>query len=137
MRRRGRHGEWRWTLIHADGRLPAGLAIVLPAAGVVLSLALGGRQSERIALVAMPAGFCIAVAIAADIWRTRTPLHLPRGRLGAAARDRAARGRPVGHHAADHGGGDLRDRAVRARGFFSTPAGAQRDRVRHWPSGRC
>ena len=50
------------------------LAIVVPVAGVVLSMALGGRQSERIALVAMAAGFCIALAMAADIWLTRTVL---------------------------------------------------------------
>ena len=37
-------------------------------------MALGGRQSERVALVAMAVGFCIALAIAADIWLTRTVL---------------------------------------------------------------
>ena len=51
------------------------LAIVLPAAGVLLSLALGGRQAERIALAAMPAGLAVALAIAADVWQSRTPLH--------------------------------------------------------------
>jgi multicomponent Na+:H+ antiporter subunit D len=48
---------------------------VLPAAGVVLSLALGGRQAERVALIALPAGFAIAVAIVACVWRSRAPLH--------------------------------------------------------------
>ena len=48
---------------------------MLPAAGVVLSLALGGRQSERVALIALPAGFAIAVAIVACVWRSRAPLH--------------------------------------------------------------
>jgi multicomponent Na+:H+ antiporter subunit D len=51
------------------------LAIVLPAAGVVLSLAFGGRQAERIALAALPAGFVIALAIVADVWGSRTPVH--------------------------------------------------------------
>jgi len=50
------------------------LAIAVPAAGVVLAMALGGRQAERIALVAAPAGLCIALAIAADIWQSRTPI---------------------------------------------------------------
>lgn len=50
------------------------LAVVVPAAGVVLAMALDGRQAERIALAAMPAGLCIALAIAADIWQARTPI---------------------------------------------------------------
>lgn len=50
------------------------LAVVVPAAGVVLAIALGGRQAERIALVAMPVGLCVALAITADIWQTRVPL---------------------------------------------------------------
>jgi multicomponent Na+:H+ antiporter subunit D len=50
------------------------LAVVVPATGVVLATVLGGRQAERIALVAMPVGLCIAVAIAAVIWQTRAPL---------------------------------------------------------------
>jgi formate hydrogenlyase subunit 3/multisubunit Na+/H+ antiporter MnhD subunit len=47
---------------------------VVPAVGVVLAIALGDRWAERIALVAMPAGLGIALATAADIWQTRTPL---------------------------------------------------------------
>jgi multicomponent Na+:H+ antiporter subunit D len=50
------------------------LAIVLPAVGVVLSLALGGRQAERVALVALATGFAITLAIVAGVWRSRTPL---------------------------------------------------------------
>ena len=50
------------------------LAIVLPAAGVLLSLALGGRQAARIALVALPTGFAIAVGIVVAVWRSQTPL---------------------------------------------------------------
>ncbi|HEY2616993.1 MAG TPA: proton-conducting transporter membrane subunit [Acetobacteraceae bacterium] len=47
---------------------------MVPASGVVLAMALGGRQPERIALVALPVGLSIAFAIAGDIWLTRTPL---------------------------------------------------------------
>jgi multicomponent Na+:H+ antiporter subunit D len=50
------------------------LAVVVPASGVVLAMALGGRHAERIALLALPVGLCVALAIAADIWQTRTPL---------------------------------------------------------------
>ena len=49
------------------------LAVILPATGVVLSLALG-RHAERIALVLMPTGFGIALAILADVWRSGTSL---------------------------------------------------------------
>jgi formate hydrogenlyase subunit 3/multisubunit Na+/H+ antiporter MnhD subunit len=49
------------------------LAVILPAAGVVLSLAVG-RCAERVALVLMPAGIGIALAIIAEVWRSGTPL---------------------------------------------------------------
>jgi multicomponent Na+:H+ antiporter subunit D len=45
------------------------LAVVLPFVGVLLSLALGGRHAERIALMLMPAGLGVAVAIAIGVWR--------------------------------------------------------------------
>jgi len=51
------------------------LAIVLPVVGALLSLALGGRHSERIALIVMPAGVAVAVAIAAGVWRTHNILQ--------------------------------------------------------------
>jgi formate hydrogenlyase subunit 3/multisubunit Na+/H+ antiporter MnhD subunit len=51
------------------------LAIVLPVVGVLLSLALGGRHAERVALILMPAGVAVAVAIAACVWRTRDVLQ--------------------------------------------------------------
>jgi len=51
------------------------LAIVLPVAGVLLSVALGGRQAERIALIMMPAGLAVAVAIAAGVWRSHSVLQ--------------------------------------------------------------
>jgi multicomponent Na+:H+ antiporter subunit D len=51
------------------------LAIVLPIMGALLSLTLGGRHAERIALTLMPAGLAVAVAIAAAVWRTHTVLQ--------------------------------------------------------------
>jgi multicomponent Na+:H+ antiporter subunit D len=51
------------------------LAIVLPVSGVLLSLVLGGRHAERIALILMPAGLAIALAIAAAVWRTHNVLQ--------------------------------------------------------------
>jgi multicomponent Na+:H+ antiporter subunit D len=50
------------------------LAIVLPIAGVLFSLVLGGRHAERIALVLMPAGLTVAWAIGATVWRTHSAL---------------------------------------------------------------
>jgi formate hydrogenlyase subunit 3/multisubunit Na+/H+ antiporter MnhD subunit len=52
-----------------DGALLV-LAIVLPAAGVVLSFTIGGRHVERIAFVLLPSGLVIALAIFADVWRS-------------------------------------------------------------------
>lgn len=51
------------------------LAIVLPVAGVLLALALGGRHAERVALSLMPLGAGVAIAIVAVVWRTREPLQ--------------------------------------------------------------
>ena len=51
------------------------LAIVLPISGVLLSLVLGGRHAERIALILMPAGLGVALAIAAAVWRTHNVLQ--------------------------------------------------------------
>jgi multicomponent Na+:H+ antiporter subunit D len=48
------------------------LAIVLPIMGALLSLTLGGRHAERVALTLMPAGLVVAVAIAALVWHTHT-----------------------------------------------------------------
>ena len=50
------------------------LAIVLPVAGILLSLVLGGRHAERIALVLMPAGVGVVIAIAVLLWRSGKPL---------------------------------------------------------------
>jgi formate hydrogenlyase subunit 3/multisubunit Na+/H+ antiporter MnhD subunit len=59
----------------AEGGFLLVLAIVLPVLGVLLSLALGGRHAERVALILMPAGLAVAVAIAVDVWRTRKMLQ--------------------------------------------------------------
>lgn len=45
------------------------LATVLPVVGVLVGLALGGRNAERIALLFMPVGLGVAVAIASYVWR--------------------------------------------------------------------
>jgi multicomponent Na+:H+ antiporter subunit D len=46
------------------------LAIVLPVAGVLLSLAFGGPHVERIAFVLLPFGLGVAFVIFADIWQS-------------------------------------------------------------------
>jgi multicomponent Na+:H+ antiporter subunit D len=50
------------------------LAIALPLAGVLLSLVLGGRHAEHIALGLMPAGLGVAIAIAVLLWRSGKPI---------------------------------------------------------------
>ena len=57
----------------ASGGLLA-LAILLPAAGVLLSFLVGGRRAEWIALLLMPAELGVAVAIAVLVWRSGQPL---------------------------------------------------------------
>jgi multicomponent Na+:H+ antiporter subunit D len=56
-----------------DGALLV-LAILLPAAGLLTSLALGGRSAERIALSCAPLALAIALAILAEVWRTGRPI---------------------------------------------------------------
>jgi multicomponent Na+:H+ antiporter subunit D len=50
------------------------LALVLPVAGSLLAVALGGRHAERIALALMPAGLVIAIAIALAVLRADAAL---------------------------------------------------------------
>jgi multicomponent Na+:H+ antiporter subunit D len=50
------------------------LSILLPALGVLLSLLIGGRRAEWIALGLMPAELGVAVAIAYLVWRSGQPL---------------------------------------------------------------
>ena len=54
------------------GLLP--LAILLPALGVLMSLLLGGRRAEWIALGLMPVELAVAIAIACLVWRSGHPL---------------------------------------------------------------
>ncbi|MBN9560151.1 MAG: NADH-quinone oxidoreductase subunit J [Alphaproteobacteria bacterium] len=53
---------------------PAGallvLAIVLPTAGFLLALSVGGGRAERVALLFLAGGFAVAIAIVAAIWRS-------------------------------------------------------------------
>src|SRR5437870_3334906 len=46
------------------------LAVGLPTAGMLLSLALGGRLGVRTAQFLLPAGLGLAFAIVAGVWRT-------------------------------------------------------------------
>ena len=50
------------------------LALMLPVAGLLPALVLGGRHAERIALALTPVGLALAVAIAAAVLRTDTAL---------------------------------------------------------------
>ncbi len=49
-------------------------ALMLPAAGALLGLALGGRHAERIVLALMPVGLGLAIAIAAEILHAEAAL---------------------------------------------------------------
>jgi len=49
-------------------------AILLPVAGMILSLALGGRSAERVTLCVAPFGLAFAIGIAALVWRTGAPI---------------------------------------------------------------
>jgi multicomponent Na+:H+ antiporter subunit D len=51
------------------------LAIVVPVAGVLFALLLGGRRAERVALAVMPFGLGIAIAIATGVARSRNALQ--------------------------------------------------------------
>ena len=57
----------------AGGSLLA-LPILLPALGVLLSLVMGGQQTERIAFVLMPVQLAVAIAIAWLVQRSGQPL---------------------------------------------------------------
>ncbi len=66
------------------------LAIVLPVAGLLLAFVTGGRYARGIALLLLPAGLGIAIAIAMVVWRTGNTLTYFLGRwtppLGVALR---------------------------------------------------
>ena len=50
------------------------LAILLPAAGIILSFVLGGRNAERVALAITPFGFALACVIAAHVAGAGKPI---------------------------------------------------------------
>ena len=50
------------------------LAILLPAAGILLSFSLGGRYAERLTLGLSPVGLALAVAVSASVWRSGKPI---------------------------------------------------------------
>jgi multicomponent Na+:H+ antiporter subunit D len=66
------------ALTFPDTTSPGGyllvLAVILPVVGILLSLALGGRYVERVAMIVLPAGLCVAVLILAAVWRGEQPL---------------------------------------------------------------
>ena len=65
--------------IVSAGTTPGGFllvfAIMLPVAGLLLSFLLGGRHAERVAIVVMPFGLAVAIAIATGVWRSRDVLQ--------------------------------------------------------------
>ena len=93
------------------------LAILLPALGVLMSLLLGGRRAEWIALGLMPLEFAVAVAIAYFIVAFGTAARLHARRLCAAARHRAPSRRIFRRHARDGGTDRARRRALRSDQF--------------------
>ncbi len=46
------------------------LALILPVAGILLSLIFGGRYIERVVFILLPAGLAVAAAVFAAIWRS-------------------------------------------------------------------
>jgi multicomponent Na+:H+ antiporter subunit D len=51
------------------------LSLAVPVAGVLLSLALGGRWAERVTMTALPIGLGVAAAIVAVVFRSGRPLE--------------------------------------------------------------
>ena len=50
------------------------LAIILPVIGILLSLVFGGRSVERVAMVLLPVGLAVAVAVFGLVWRDQQSL---------------------------------------------------------------
>ncbi len=50
------------------------LALMLPAAGVLLAMVLGGRRAEQIALVLLPVGLALSLAIFGRVWQSNAAL---------------------------------------------------------------
>src|SRR5271165_537888 len=104
------------------------LAIALPACGVALSLLLGGRGAQRLALLITPVGVAIALTVAGEIWRSGQSLtylvggwHPP---LGIALRADGLSAVMLLTTAVVIGAVCLY-----ARGSFGSPAGADERRV--------
>ena len=117
----------------AGGSLLA-LPILVPAAGLLLSFLLGGRQAERIALALMPVQFGFAVAIASLIWRSGQPLVYVLGGYCPAARHRAQGRRIFSGDAGDRFADHACRRASRA-GPISRRRTMGRRGGRLWSSG--
>lgn len=58
----------------ASGGLLLVMAVIVPATGILLQLAFGGRYVNRIACAVMVAGVAVAAAIFAAIWQSGQPL---------------------------------------------------------------
>ena len=112
------------------------LALILPAAGALLALALGGRHAERIVLALMPLGLGLAIAIAAGVLRADAALVYVVGGwappLGIALRaDGLSAAMMITTAVVICAVG-----AVRA-GRLPDAAGICPKRARRWRSGRC
>ncbi len=57
------------------------LAILLPVACILASLALGGRTAERLTLASAPIGLALALAVFVEIWTTGRPIAYAIGGL--------------------------------------------------------
>ena len=68
------------------------LAVIVPVAGVLLSVAMGGPHVERIALRTIPVGLGVAIAIAAEVAHVGPLVY----RLGIGHRRSASRCAPTG-----------------------------------------
>ena len=106
-----------------------------PLLGVLLSLVVGGRMAERIALVLMPVQLAIAIAIAVSRVALGAAARLYARRLCAPARHRAQSRRIFCRHAGD-GGADRAGRGALRPGQFRNAAG-NRKRARRSRSGPC
>ena len=66
------------ALAFPDATTPDGyllvLAVIVPVVGILLSLALGGRYVERIAMIFLPAGLAVAILAFAAVWLGNQPL---------------------------------------------------------------
>ena len=85
------------------------LAVALPTAGMLLSLALGGRMAVRTAQFLLPAGLGLAFAFVAEVWRSGGPLVYILGGGGSTAWPGLPSGRTLGSDVGDNSDCRLRD----------------------------